>query len=121
MSDIKELLQNKVVTPNVETFGYVRSKGVIIHSYEKDNVCDIKYLDAKNRIINKDHVFVKIINNDDWFPQPGEPVEVEVNEQRVYIVGKIVNDYRKQVKQKNVLKSDIYADGADSSVGCYIF
>lgn len=121
MADINNLLQNKVVSPNVETIGYIKSYGVVIRSFEKDNVCDIKYLDAKNRIINKDRVFVKVTNNDDWFPDPGDVVEIELNEQFVWIIGRVTYNYSKQIKPDNVAKTDIYADGADSSVGCYIF
>lgn len=120
-SKIKSLLQNKLVAPNVDTNNYSRSVALVLQAYEKDNVCDIKYLDAQSRIRNRERVKVKITNNDDWFPQQGDIVEIEVFQDVVIIIGSVVSDYNTQIRPKNKLKQDIYADGVDSSVGCYIF
>ena len=120
-SKIKSLLQNKLVAPNVDTNNYSRSIALVLQTYEKDNVCDIKYLDAQSRIRNRERVKVKITNNDDWFPQQGDIVEIEVFQDVVIIIGSVVSDYNTQIRPKNKLKQDIYADGVDSSVGCYIF
>lgn len=122
MSEIKNLINNKIVTPNLQTSQTTKSTGIVLKVYEKDNVCDIQYLDAQSRIKKKDKVEVLVRKDtDDWFPQIGAFVEVEVYEDHVYIVGQIINNYDTQVKQKYQLKQDLYADGADSSVGCLVF
>ena len=120
-SKIKSLLQNKLVKPAIDTSGLTKSVGIVLKSYERDNVCDIKYLDAQSRIRNREKIRVKITNNDDWFPKPGDIVEIEIIEDTVIIIGSMITDYNTQVRPKNELKKDIYADGVDSSVGCYIF
>ena len=122
MSDIKSLLGNKVVSPNIDANRYIQSTGIVLRAYEKDNVCDIQYLDAQCRIKTKDKVEVLVKrSNDDWFPQAGDRIEVQIYENYVYITGQIITDYNTEVKPRQKLEQDIYADGADSSVGCLIF
>lgn len=121
MSDLRELFNSKVVAPNIETSIYTKSYGIVIRANEKNNCCDIKYFDAKGRPCNRNNVFVKTNSENKWFPLPGMMVELEIFEDQICIIDEIVTDYSKQVKPRKMAMQDIYVDGADSSVGCYIF
>lgn len=123
MPNIKETLTTRVVNPNIDTAFNTRSYGFVKEAYEKDNVCDISYFDAKGNQRNKDKVDVEIRNSNDstWFPKKGNLVRIDVYEDNVIITGEVITDYTTQIKKKQYVKNDIYADGDDSSVGGYIF
>lgn len=122
MTNLKDTLNNRVVTPSIESAFSTHSYGFVKEAYEGDNVCDITYIDSKGNQRNKERVEVDIKNNKDkWFPQKGDLVKVDVYEENVIIVGEVITDYSTQIKSQQYTENDIYADGDDSSVGCYIF
>lgn len=122
MSDLKEIVSNRVVSPNVDSSINIRSYGIVTKAYEPENACDITYFDAKNIQRNRNKVEVRLSSGtENWFPKDGEAVYVEVYEENVIITGKVITDFNTQVKTKQVAKNDIYVDGADCSVGGYIF
>ena len=122
MSDIKNILQNKVVSPSIETSTTSKTLGVVIRAYEKDNVCDVRYSDIKSRIVTKEKVEVMPKNmEDDWFPSSGTLVVVETYGNSVFITGQVIKDYSKEVRPYKKLQHDIYVDGGDATVGNYIF
>lgn len=122
MGNLKETLTNRVVNPNIDTAFNTHSYGFVKEAYEKDNVCDIAYFDAKGNQRNKDKVEVELKNfKENWFPKKGDLVKVDVYEENVIITGEVISDYTTQVKTKQYAKNDIYVDGDDSSVGGYIF
>lgn len=122
MSSLKDIVSNRVVSPNIDSSINTKSYGIVIKAYESENVCDITYFDAKNIQRNRNKVEVRLNSRtENWFPKNGEMVYVEVYEENVIITGEVVTDFNTQVKTKQIAKNDIYVDGADCSVGGYIF
>lgn len=122
MNNLKELLNTKLVTPSIESQTHKRTCGIIINAYEKENTCDVQYYDAKNHFQYKERVEVKLTGaNNNWFPSNGALVEIELFDDKVFIIGEVIIDFNTQIKPKLTLKKDIYANGSDTSVGCYIF
>ena len=118
--ELKDLLNNRLVTPNIETSGAVPGFGIVIRSCEKDNCCDIKYRDKKNRAKTKNNVPVKIGPGEQWFPSEGSIVELSIYEDEVIIVGETMTDYATQGKPKTMTKLDTYMDDGDQTTGGYI-
>ena len=122
MSDLKSTISNRIVTPNVNTAFNTPSTGLVKKAYEDENVCDITYFDSNGSPKNKSKVEVKVKSTrDNWFPQTGSLVSIEVYEDNVIITGEVVSDFTTQMKTQQMAKNDIYTDGGDSSVGSYIF
>ena len=122
MNSLKEIVNSRIVSPNIDTAINAKSIGIVLAAYEQDNLCDIAYTDAKNIRRRKDKVEVQLKNpNETWFPIKGNLVKLDVFEENVIITGEVITNYSSQVKEKQYTKNNIYANGDDSSVGCYIF
>lgn len=122
MSSLKDVISNRIVTPNVNTAFNTPSVGVVLKAYEDQNVCDIRYFDTSGTEQNRDRVEVRLTNKrESWFPSTGSMVYVDVYEENVTITGEVITDFSTQMKTQQETKNDIYVDGGDSSVGSYIF
>lgn len=122
MSSLKDVISNRIVTPNVNTAFNTPSIGIVLKAYEDQNVCDIRYFDTSGTEQNRDRVEVRLTNKrENWFPSTGSMVYVDVYEENVTITGEVITDFSTQMKTQQETKNDIYVDGGDSSVGSYIF
>lgn len=122
MSSLKDVISNRIVTPNVNTAFTIPSIGIVLKAYEDQNVCDIRYFDTSGTEKNRDRVEVRLTNKrENWFPSTGSMVYIDVYEENVTITGEVITDFSTQMKTQQETKNDIYVDGGDSSVGSYIF
>lgn len=122
MSSLKDTISNKVVSPSIEASINYKSSALVLDADEKTNLCKIFYTDARNKQRHRENVKVKLRDKKDrWFPKPGDAVEVNVFGDDVIIIGESITDYATQVKPLQYTKNDVYVDGADSSVGNFIF
>lgn len=122
MSSLKDVISNRIVTPNINTAFNTTSIGMVLKAYEDQNVCDIRYFDANGSERNRDKVEVRVTNKrENWFPSTGSMVYVDVYEENVTITGEVITDFSTQMKTQQETRNDIYIDGGDSSIGSYIF
>lgn len=119
MRNLKDLLNNRLVTPNIETSGAFIGFGIVIRADEKNNCCDIKYLDRKSRTKNKKNVQVKYVSGSQWFPTEGSCVELSITQDEVYITGEFVKNYALIGKPQAITKFDTYVND-DGTTGGYI-
>jgi hypothetical protein len=117
MNPVKSKVNN-IAAENVETFVYTDGYAIVTKANEYNNVCDIRYRDSRSRIKNHENVVV-ISDNENWFPSVGEPVRIMMYEDNVGIVGKKQNWERQ--RDKSTIKTDIYCDEGDSSIGGTLF
>ena len=95
MTNIKDLLASKTVLPSLANTQVSKSFGIVTRANEKDNVCDIIYIDNSGKRSNKTNVEVLIKSRDDnYFPHLYEYVEVEEigNDNNIKITGTYICD-----------------------------
>ena len=122
MSQLKKLLQERVVNPAGHARGGITTLGQVTKSDEINNMCSINYIDKDGFKRNKDNVTVRLYGNGgDWFPQIDDHVVVEDNGDIVAIVARHVGNYNMDVRSKLRLTKDIHSDSAGGAVGGQIF
>ena len=85
------------------------SYGLVLKSTEKENVCDIIYINSAKKMLRRANVEVEMRNkNDNWFPKPGDLIKTsESNDNNPTIVGQLVRDYARDIKPNRILEKDV--------------
>lgn len=121
MISLKDRISNNIVAPEFLTKLPYTAIGQVMDADEKNNTCSIKYVDKLGKIGNKNDVQVSIGTNKDWFPVPGQLVNI-----KIFPSGEMyINDDNtlniENLKIKKKLRHDIYASSGDNSTGNMIF
>lgn len=120
MSRLKDILNEKVVTPNVETNGVTISYGIVTGINEKDNTCDITYMGNYSGLKGNKKAEVKRARGDDWFPRLGSIVEIQLIDDIPLIIDEKI-DKTTARSRRNMGTSNIYSNASDSSFGGFLF
>lgn len=88
------------------------SFGIVLKSVEKENVCDILYINSSNKMTHRADIEVEMRNKkDNWFPKPGDLVKTqESNDNNPVIVGQLIRDYARDAKPERTLEKDVQPD-----------
>lgn len=122
MSNLKQLLQDRVMNPADHSRGSITTVGQVTKADEINNMCSMKYIDKDGFKRNKDNVTVRLYGNGgDWFPAVDDYVVVEDGGDTCVIVARHVGNYNMDVRSKLRLTQDIHSDSYGGSVGGQIF
>ncbi len=110
MSQVKDLLSGPArdaITNNAVSSSF----GLVTKINEKENICDITYINSSGKLARKENVEIKIrTDKDDWFPETGELVTTEeTNDNQPIITGQLIRDFAQDVKPKRTYKKDVQA------------
>ncbi len=110
MSGARELV-SKVSQNNIVNNALSSSYGIVLKSDEKENICDITYINRSGKMVHRSNVEVKMwTKKDDWFPKPGELVITqESNDNSPVIIGQLIRDYIRDVKPERTYEKDVQA------------
>jgi hypothetical protein len=122
---LKRILQDRVFNPAAIARGETYTKlAKVIKADEENNTCTIEYKDKDAMIQQVDSVHVKIYNIafQDWFPKPGDIVEIEESGGIPVITGLPGYAYNANIRIQNELLEDIYSDELTcDTLGGYVF
>lgn len=110
MSLLKRKIESNIVRPADQARRSFTTVAEVMKGNEKNNTCDIRYIDKDGNVSNKKNVQVLIYNTAivDWFPLKGEKVYIEDSgDGNIIIKSKYTTDYAASVKADNELKADI--------------
>ena len=111
MSDLKALLQSRVVNPSAHANTVITTIGVVIGSDESNNTVDIKYIDKAGKKRERSNVVVRLYGNGaDWFPAVDDTVVIEDTGDTCVVVARHVGNYAMDVRSKRQLRQDINSD-----------
>lgn len=110
MSQVKDIISGpakEVVTNNALASSY----GLVTRIDEKENVCDITYVDSSEKLVRRQNVEVLIrTNKDNWFPKVGELITTqETNDNQPIITGQLIRDFIMDVKSNRTYDKDVQA------------
>ena len=115
MSDLKDLIQNKIVHPSTYGDVSITTIGKVTESDESNNTCSIQYVDKQGYPRNKKDVVVRLYGNGaDWFPAVGDTVVIEDTGDTTVVVARHVGNYAMDVRAKRQLRQDCMSD----NTGC---
>ena len=115
---LKDVLQEKIVNPVVRSGGVIISIGKIKKADERNNLCDIFYVDKDGKPSNKDNVAIRLTGNDTWFPSKGDLVAIEDRGSAVCVIGPAIKDYAAEEREKHKPTKDVHPDSSGSIGGC---
>lgn len=111
MGQAKNLLSEKIAIPAITNNAVTLTTGVVLRSNEKENVCDVGYINSAGKWDRKNNVEYEVKNEkDDWFPKVRSKIVLkESNDNQPIIVGALL-DYVKDIKPKRTYKKDVLPD-----------
>ncbi|WP_312339235.1 hypothetical protein [Anaerospora hongkongensis] len=122
MNKLKQIIQDRIVSPADHIRGSITTIGQVMKSDEINNMCSIKYVDKDGNKRNKDNVTVRLYGNGgDWFPAMDDFVVIEDTGSTVAIVARHVDNYNMDVRSKLRLTKDIHSDSFGGAIGGQIF
>ena len=122
MGSIKKIIQNKMINPDGHNRKSLWSAAQVVKGDEKNNVCEIDFIDKDGNRRNKKNVKVMLYGgSSNWFPADNDFVMVEDRGSQVFIVDKFVGNYRQEVSAKQTLTKDVHSDANTSTAGGCIF
>jgi len=110
MSEARNLLSNTVVSPGITNNAVTESIGIVLKSNEKENVCDIAYINSSGKWDRKTNIEYEVKGpKDDWFPKATEKIRLkESNDNQPIIIGPLM-DFVKDIKPNRIYKKDVQA------------
>lgn len=110
MSEVKDLLSNKVVSPGIANNAVTESVGIVLRANEKENVCDIAYVNSAGKWERKSNIEYEIKNKkDDYFPKINEKIVLkESNDNQPIIKGALI-DFVRDARPERTYKKDVQA------------
>lgn len=122
MPSILDIIKDRAVEPIAHDLKSVTTVAKVLKADEKNNSCDIQYVDKNSIIRNRNNVGVRLYGNGtDWFPQKDELVIVEDKETTCEIIARHVQNYNMDVRARMKLKMDIYSDSSGADPGGSIY
>lgn len=119
---LRQQIKDKIVTPITYENEIMHTVAFVVKSDDKNNCCDIRYIDRQGQIRNKDNVTVRLTGSGmDWFPVKGEFVTIEVTRDICVIIARCISNYNMEVRSKMELKQDIYSDSGGYPPGASIY
>ena len=111
MSDLKQLLQNRIVNPAGHANNAITTLGVVTDSDESNNTVSVRYVDKSGKKRNRDNVVVRLYGNGaDWFPAVDDTVVIEDTGDTVVVVARHVGNYSMDVRSRRQLRQDVHSD-----------
>lgn len=109
-NDLVSRTAKKEIANNAVSSSY----GIVLKSTEKENVCDILYVNSAKKMVYRANVEVEMRNKqDNWFPKAGELIKTaESNDNNPTIVGQLIRDYARDIKQDRILEKDVLPDNS---------
>ena len=122
MMVLQQQIRNKIVTPITYENETITTVAYVIKADDKNNSCDIRYIDKHGRIRNQDNVAVRLSGlGMDWFPVKGDYVTIELSRNSCIIIARYITNYNMEVRSKMELKQDIYSDSMGYNPGASIY
>lgn len=119
---LAQQLINKVVSPITYVNETFHTTALVIKADDKNNCCDIRYLNKYGILQERENVNVRISGNGmDWFPVVEDYVIVEISRDSCVIVARSVSNYNMDVRSKMELKQDIFSDSFGYPPGASIY
>lgn len=119
---LRQQLLDKVITPITYENEIMTTIAFVLNSDDKNNCCDIRYIDKQGRIRNRNNVIVRLTGSGmDWFPVKGDYVTIELARETCVIIARSITNYNMDVRSKMELKQDIYSDSMGYPPGASIY
>ena len=111
MSEAKRLLSDKIVSPQITNNAVTETVGVVMTANEKENVCDVAYINSAGKWERKSNIPYEVKHEkDDYFPKSQSKIRLkESNDNQPIIIGALI-DYIKDIKPKRVYKKDVMSN-----------
>lgn len=115
-------IRDKLVSPITYENESLTTVAYVLRSDDKNNCCDIRYIDKQGRITDRDNVVVRLMGTGmDWFPVKGDYVTIELARNTCVIIARSISNYNMDVRSKMELKQDIYSDSLGYAPGASIY
>lgn len=122
MSSILDVIKDRAIEPITNELKSVTTLALVKKADEKNNTCDIQYVDKNGLVRNRNNVSVRLYGNGtDWFPKRGESVVVQETETTCEVIARYVQNYNMDVRARMKLKMDIYSDSSGADPGGTIY
>lgn len=120
---LKNKLINNIVAPVASSHSAIPLDAVVTKVNERDNTCNIKYVNENAVDVEQKNIPVQIYNECiiDWFPKVGDHVLISVRNNDIMITGPNYGGNFNIVKNKMNLKQDVLSDASTSTLGGCIF
>lgn len=119
MNQLKNELQNKISIPVSDEQSNTNSIGIVTTVNKSQNTCTVEFVNSYNGTQEAEGVPVRNDRNDNWFPSPGEPVRVMVNDAGACIIGTALDDT--MLKAMRSISCEIFpASSKAKSYGRYL-
>lgn len=115
--NFKDNLLSHLINPSNQTGdSTLRTVGLVLKIDEENNSCSVKYLNKKGRTVVKKNAPVRLSSSSviDWFPEKGQKVMIEVNNNSPVVIGEVETESSTSNRGNTTLESDIYSD----NMGC---
>ena len=108
MSELKNIFTDRVTSPAITNNAVTQTVGVVLKANEKENVCDVGYINSAGKYQRKRNVEYEVKNKkDDWFPEVRDKIVLkESNDNQPVIIGALL-DYTKDIRPNRRYKKDV--------------
>lgn len=120
---LKDKLINNIIAPVATSHSATFIRATVNKSNEKNNTCDITYVNQEGVRVKQVGVPVQLTNVSfiDWFPKKNEVVNVSVKRGEIYITGPDYQHSYASMRNSIQLSQDIHSDNSSYFLGGYIF
>lgn len=119
---LRQKIRDKIVTPVTYENEIITTTAFVLRADDKNNCCDIRYIDKHGKIRDRDNVIVRLTGSGmDWFPIKGDYVTIELARDTCVITARSITNYNMDVRSKMELKQDIFSDSLGYPPGASIY
>lgn len=119
---LRQQIRDKIIAPITYENEALATIAYVLRSDDKNNCCDIRYIDKQGKIITRNNVIVRLTGSGmDWFPVKGDYVTIEISRDTCVIIARSISNYNMDVRSKMELKQDIYSDSMGYPPGASIY
>ena len=119
---VKQKIQ-QITNPAVVNRRSFTTHAKIVKAYEKNNFCDIKYLNKDGDYVFKKEVIVQLTAPGliAWFPKEDDLVVVQISDSNIIITGPLEVEYGTKIRSSINMKKDILSSSFGSTLNGHIF
>lgn len=119
---MRQQIIDKLISPITYVNELSCTTAVVTKSDDKNNCCDIRFLNKYGIQESRENVNVRLTGNGmDWFPVKDDYVTIELGRDTCVIVARSISNYNMEVRSKMELKQDIFSDSFGHPPGASIY